>query len=151
MKVMISMEEETPYRALIQAAAEAALRYEQFLQDAEIEVLLAAPEEIRAVNAEQRGIDRVTDVLSFPMEEEPFSAEADPDTGAVFLGSMMLCPERALEQAAQYGHSPEREIAFLTVHSVLHLLGYDHELGEREEQEMFCKQEEVLKEMGLTR
>ena len=112
---------------------------------------MAAPEEIRAVNAEQRGIDRVTDVLSFPMEEEPFSAEADPDTGAVFLGSMMLCPERALEQAAQYGHSPEREIAFLTVHSVLHLLGYDHELGEREEQEMFCKQEEVLKEMGLTR
>jgi len=64
---------------------------------------------------------------------------------------MVLCLPKAEAQAAEYGHSLEREVAFLTVHSVLHLLGYDHELGEREESEMFKKQDEILKEMGLTR
>ena len=64
---------------------------------------------------------------------------------------MVLCPDKAKSQAEEYGHSFERELAFLTVHSVLHLLGYDHELGEEEEKEMFRRQEEILKGMGLTR
>lgn len=150
MKVILNMEEEA-FRPLIQQAAEAALVYEEFPQDAEIEVIVATLEEIHSINLEQRGIDRPTDVLSFPMEEEPFTAPADPATGAVFLGSMVLCLQKAQEQAHEYGHSIEREVAFLTVHSILHLLGYDHELGEQQEQEMFQKQEEVLRGMGLTR
>lgn len=150
MKVIVTMEE-AAHEELIQKAVEAALAYEGFPQDAEVEVLFASLEEIHAINLEQRGIDRPTDVLSFPMEEDPFDAEPDPATDAVFLGSMVLCPDKAKSQAEEYGHSLEREIAFLTVHSVLHLLGYDHELGEQEEQDMFRRQEEVLKGMGLTR
>ena len=150
MKVIVTMES-SAHEALIQSAAEAALNYENYPQDAEIEAVIASMEEIHAINLEQRGIDRPTDVLSFPMEEAPFEAEPDPASGAVFLGSMVLCVEKAEQQAKEYGHSLEREIAFLTVHSVLHLLGYDHELGEEEEREMFRRQEEILKEMGLTR
>jgi probable rRNA maturation factor len=150
MNVLLMMED-PQYEQLIQTAAEATLTYEAFLQDAEIEVLFASLDEIRQINAEQRNIDRPTDVLSFPMEEDPFNAEPDPESGAVFLGSMVLCIDKAKAQAEEYGHSLEREIAFLTVHSILHLLGYDHELGEEEEKEMFFRQEEVLKEMGLTR
>ena len=150
MNVLLMMED-PQYEQLIQTAAEAALTYEAFPQDAEIEVLFASLDEIRQINAEQRNIDRPTDVLSFPMEEDPFNAEPDPESGAVFLGSMVLCIDKAKAQAEEYGHSLEREIAFLTVHSILHLLGYDHELGEEEEKEMFFRQEEVLKEMGLTR
>ena len=150
MKVIITMEN-SEHKSLIQAAATAALNYEKFPKDAEIEVVLASLEEIHAINLEQRGVDRPTDVLSFPMEEEPFNAAPDPAVGAVFLGSMVLCVEKAKQQAMEYGHSLEREIAFLTVHSVLHLLGYDHEMGEQEEQDMFRRQEEILQEMGLTR
>jgi probable rRNA maturation factor len=143
--------EEPQFEDLIQKAVEAALAYEQFPENAEIEVIFASMEEIHRINLEQRSVDRPTDILSFPMEEDPFEAEPDPESGAVFLGSMVLCPQKAQEQAEEYGHSLEREIAFLTVHSVLHLLGYDHELGEEEEKEMFFRQEEVLKGMGLTR
>ncbi len=150
MKVTL-LQEEDLHRELIQAALTAALTYEQFPKDCEIEVLFADLAEMQEINREQRGIDRPTDVLSFPMEEDPFNAEEDPESGAVFLGSMVLCLPKAEAQAEEYGHSLEREIAFLSVHSLLHLLGYDHELGEREESEMFRKQEEILKEMGLTR
>ncbi|MBQ6823978.1 MAG: rRNA maturation RNase YbeY [Clostridia bacterium] len=150
MRVIVTMEE-AAHEELIQKAAEAALAYEGFPQDVEIEVLFATLEEIREINMEQRGIDRPTDVLSFPMEEEPFEAEPDPSTDAVFLGSMVLCLDKAKAQAEEYGHSLEREIAFLTVHSVLHLLGYDHERGEEEERDMFRRQEEILQKMGLTR
>ena len=145
------LQEKDLHRELIHSAAQAALTYENFERDAEIEVLFADLDEMQEINREQRGIDRPTDVLSFPMEEDPWGAEEDPETGAVFLGSMVLCPDKAKAQAEEYGHSLEREVAFLTVHSVLHLLGYDHELGEREESEMFQKQEEILKEMGLMR
>lgn len=150
MKVTVNQESDL-HRALILSAATAALTYESFERDCEIEVLFADLTEMQEINREQRDIDRPTDVLSFPMEEDPFNAETDPETGSVFLGSMVLCLPKAEAQAAEYGHSLEREIAFLTVHSVLHLLGYDHELGEREESEMFKKQEEILKEMGISR
>ena len=150
MNVIVAMED-PQFEELISKAIVAALEYEHFPEDAEIEVLFASLEEIHQINLQQRSIDRPTDVLSFPMEEDPFIAEPDISTGAVFLGSMVLCIDKAKEQAEEYGHSLEREIAFLTVHSVLHLLGYDHELGEQEEREMFSRQEEILKGMGLTR
>lgn len=135
---------------IITRAVKCALEFENIEFDCEIEAVIVSPEEIRELNNETRGIDRVTDVLSFPMLEDLDDAETDAD-GSVFLGSMVICKERAVEQAEEYGHSVEREAAFLAVHSVLHLLGYDHETGEDDERKMFDKQERILTEMGITR
>ncbi len=150
MKVIITMEN-PQFEALIRQAVERTLQREGITRDCAAEVLFVSLEEMKEINREQRGIDRPTDVLSFPMEESVEAAEADPETGAVFLGSMVLCVDKARAQAEEYGHTLEREIAFLTVHSVLHLLGYDHETGTKQETEMFQKQEEALAEMGLAR
>lgn len=129
--------------------------------EVEVSLNVVSAEEIRAINAEQREIDKVTDVLSFPMldfpyplAQEAFEEEAamaiNPESGKVFLGDIILCHDRAAEQAKEYGHSLQREIAFLIVHSILHLLGYDH-MTEEEEKEMFGKQEEILQSLGITR
>lgn len=134
----------------IERAINAALAFEGVTDDCSVEVMIVGEDEIRAVNNEQRGIDRVTDVLSFPMFESKDMLCAD-EFGTAFLGSMMICRPRAEQQAKEYGHSVSREAAFLAVHSVLHLLGYDHELGKDEEKEMFAKQEQILTEMGLSR
>lgn len=140
------------HRRILRAAVRAALKFEgvDFLTETEVVVVDGA--QIRALNAEQRGIDRVTDVLSFPCYDDP-KTEGMPEgeAGAVFLGSMVLCFEKAVAQAKEFGHSLTREIAFLTVHSVLHLLGYDHETGEEDQKEMFARQEEVLRQMGIGR
>ena len=138
------------YNDEIKAAVKAALESEKVDFDCEVEVIIADEQTIRELNNETRGIDRVTDVLSFPMFDDVCDAEPEAD-GFVFLGSMVICEKRALEQAGEYGHSPVREVSFLAVHSILHLLGYDHELGEDEEREMFAKQEAVLSKMGITR
>ena len=99
----------------------------------EVSVSFVDEQEIHRLNLETRGVDRATDVLSFPMSEgEEF--EINPENGAALLGDIVISLPRALAQAEEYGHSPEREVGFLTVHSVLHLLGYDHvddEEGER--------------------
>jgi len=126
----------------IRSAAEAALLLEH--RRGSMEIFAVEPEEIRALNREQRGIDRVTDVLSFPMAA-PGETPADG-----YWGDIVLCPARAFEQAAEYGHSAERELAFLTVHGALHLFGYDHELPE-EEAAMAAKQKAILERMGLPR
>lgn len=118
-----------------------------------VEALIVSPDAIRQMNAEYRQIDRVTDVLSFPLYQNAEEAAEDilPDGEPVCLGNMVICLDRAKEQADEYGHSLKREICFLTVHSVLHLLGYDHELGRREESEMFAIQRQILDDMGVTR
>jgi len=134
------------YRTLIRRAVKTALKNEDFDRPAEVSVTIVDNEEIHAINLEHRGIDRPTDVLSFPMFDEDFD-----DGEACVLGDIVISLEKAKEQAESYGHSLEREIAFLTVHSVLHLLGYDHEEGKAEESEMFEKQEAILETMGLTR
>jgi len=131
-------------RLIVNAAAET-LAYEKFEGRAEISVTLCGDERIRRLNAEYRGVDRVTDVLSFPLLDEPDGAGVTP------LGDIVIDVDRAVLQAREYGHSVEREIAFLTVHSALHLLGYDHEEGKAQESEMFAKQEEILCSMGLVR
>ena len=107
-------------------------------------------DEIKKLNNEYRSKDAVTDVLSFPMftRDELFS---DTEEERIPIGDIVICVQRAKEQAEAYGHPLEREIAFLTVHSVLHLLGYDHEISPEAEKEMFLRQEEVLATMGLTR
>ena len=141
---------------LIRTCAERVLASEQVPFDAEIDVTVVDAQTIRQMNAEYRDKDAVTDVLSFPMyaflngvpQEEP---EPESDSGCVMLGDMILCYTRAVEQAAQFGHSPARECGYLTTHSVLHLLGYDHERGEADTRLMRAKEEDNLSFLGLTR
>ena len=136
---------------LIRRAISASLKHEGFCCDAELSVTLTDNESIRLLNSEYRNIDRATDVLSFPLFEAEEIGVLRESTDAVCLGDIVISLERALEQSVEYGHSFEREVAFLCVHSVLHLLGYDHELGDKEEKEMFARQEEILRKMKLTR
>ena len=115
----------------------------------EVSVSFVDGEEIRRLNADYRNVDRVTDVLSFPMyegAEEVRAAEEEP--GQVLLGDVVICVQRAEEQAAAYGHSFQREIIYLFVHSILHLLGYDH-MAEDEKRVMRTREEEVMEALGL--
>ena len=134
---------------LVRRAVGQALKYEKADFDAELSVTFVDNGEIKRLNAEYRRIDRETDVLSFPLYESGEIAVEDGERAA--LGDVVISLEKAEAQAKEYGHSFEREVAFLTVHSVLHLLGYDHELSEEDEREMFLKQEEILKKMKLGR
>lgn len=135
---------------LIELCAKGALAEEGIEDDAEVSVTLVDDESIRELNNEHRGIDRATDVLSFPMGDgECF--EVDPDADAILLGDIVISLERAREQAEEYGHSYRREVAFLLTHSLFHLLGYDHVDSEEDERVMFAKQEKVLEKLGITR
>ncbi len=127
------------------------LSNEGFAKPCEVSVSIVDNEEIRQINKQFRAIDRATDVLSFPLltfeeGEEPDYNEKDE----VLLGDIIISIERAREQAEEYGHSLKREIAFLTAHSMLHLLGYDH-MDEGEEAEMFAKQKDILNQAGIPR
>ncbi len=135
-------------RALTRRAVKAALEYEKVGFVPEVSVTFTDNEGIRELNAAHRNIDRPTDVLSFPLFEKKELADASDGDA---LGDIVISLEKAREQANEYGHSFEREVAFLTVHSMLHLLGYDHEISEADEKEMFFRQEEILKTMGLLR
>ena len=134
----------------------AALGAEGMALRCEINILLTDDEGIRQVNRTMREIDRATDVLSFPMfdlapGEHPGEEDADPDTGLVPLGDMCISLQRARAQAQEYGHSFEREVCYLCVHSVLHLLGYDHlDEGEMKRQ-MRAREEEIMKQLKLER
>ena len=126
----------------IKAAAVAALLYEQVDKPSEISVTLTDDEGIHVINRENRGVDRPTDVLSFPI------GELDYDTGRIFLGDMVLSLERAEAQSIEYGGTFEHEVQYLTVHSVLHLLGYDH-LDEGEQKAaMRAREKEIMKRLG---
>ncbi len=127
----------------IEKAALTALKYENRTGDLSIQI--DTPDRIRELNRQFRNIDRVTDVLTFPAWEGE-----DPLSGDGYLGDIMICYERASEQAIEYGHSLRRELAFLAVHGVLHLLGYDH-MNEQDELIMRTKQTAILNEMGLGR
>lgn len=126
--------------------------------DLSAELLLVSEEEIRQLNARERGVDSVTDVLSFPSMDgikgqailaEEHGEELDED-GNVFLGSIVICDKRAREQAQEYGHSFERELWYLAVHGILHCLGYDH-MTEEEKREMREKEESVMQKLDLRR
>ncbi|MFA6947732.1 MAG: rRNA maturation RNase YbeY [Eubacteriales bacterium] len=134
-------------RNIIRAAITAALAHEGYVGRAEVSVTITDDEEIHILNNEYRGVDRATDVLSFPLDEaDELGKGGENDV----LGDIVISLERAQAQAQEYGHSLEREVAFLTVHSVLHLLGYDH-MSEAEETEMFDRQREILDEMRIRR
>ena len=124
------------------------MEFEKFGNSAEVDVTLVDDEEIREINKEQRDIDSSTDVLSFPLGENG-EYDANPKTGALMLGDIVISVETALRQADLYGHGIQREIAFLTVHSMLHLLGYAHVNGGMEQAIMREKEEAVLDALGL--
>ena len=146
--------DETAVSELIRTCALRVLESENVPFEAEIDVTVVDADAIREMNAEYRDKDAVTDVLSFPMYEfyngEPREElEREPNSGCVMLGDMVLCYTRACEQAAAFGHSPARECGYLTTHSVLHLLGYDHEDGGLARVRMREKEEYVMRELGL--
>lgn len=150
-----------PWEKIIRDIVEGALNYESCPYEAEVNVLLTDDEGIHQVNKEYRDIDRPTDVLSFPMleyktpsdfeeVEEHFADCFNPETGELMLGDIMISVNKVEEQAEKYGHSMERELAFLTAHSMLHLCGYDH-MEENERLLMEEKQRQILETMGYRR
>ena len=137
-------------RMLIRRCCNAVLQAEKFGSDAEVSVSFVDNERIHELNAQYRNVDIETDVLSFPMGENG-EYDTNMDTGAKILGDIVISVPKAMEQAKAYNHSLQREIGFLTVHSMLHLLGYDHENGGIEQVHMREKEEEVLTKIGLKR
>lgn len=140
----------TGIRLLVRKCCHAALSAENFVGDTEISVSFVDNAQIRSLNAEYRNKDVPTDVLSFPLGTDG-NYDTNPETNAKMLGDIVISMEKALEQAERYGHSLRREIGYLTVHSMLHLLGYDHEAGGLEFVRMREKEEAVLTMLGLER
>ncbi|MCR4890746.1 MAG: rRNA maturation RNase YbeY [Lachnospiraceae bacterium] len=152
---------EIPWEQLAETVAEGVLQEENCPFEAEVNVLLVSKEEIQRMNREFRGIDRVTDVLSFPSNEYPVPGDFsdvpdgdpdyfDPENGALLLGDIVICYERAMEQAEEYGHSLKREFSFLIAHSMLHLLGFDH-MESDDAALMERKQEQILESLDIRR
>jgi probable rRNA maturation factor len=137
-------------KLLIRRCCQAVLTMEHFQHDAEISVSFVSNEEIKKLNSIYRQKDSVTDVLSFPLTDGK-NFEPVGNSNIVMLGDIVISLETAIKQAAIFGHSLEREIGFLTVHSTLHLLGYDHELSSLDERIMREKEEHVLDELGISR
>ncbi|HRU96492.1 MAG TPA: rRNA maturation RNase YbeY [Ruminococcus sp.] len=138
-------------RLLIRRCCQAVLTTEKFGRDAEVSVSFVSNNEIKNLNKIYRNKDSVTDVLSFSLTSEDGTVELNPETGAVQLGDVVISLETAVKQAQNFGHSLEREIGFLTVHSMLHLLGYDHETSQLDQRIMREKEESVLEKLGISR
>lgn len=148
------------YENVLGQVMEQALLYEHCPYQAEVSLFITDNGEIQNLNRETRNMDKPTDVLSFPMNEfespGDFSAlensidAFNPETGELVLGDIVISYEKAIEQAGLYGHSIKREMSFLTAHSMLHLMGYDH-MNEGDREEMEKRQEEILEILGITR
>lgn len=147
--------------AIVEAVANKVLDMEQCPYEVQLNVLLTDNEGIREYNKDYRGIDRETDVLSFPnldfqepgyfdVDEDREADYFDPETGELVLGDIIISVDKVCEQAENYGHSMKREFAFLVAHSMLHLSGYDH-MEADEAKVMEAKQEQVLNELSITR
>lgn len=163
----VHFEDNYPYeftfdlRAIAEKVISQSLEYEGCPYEAEVNIMLVSNQEIHRINLETRGIDKATDVLSFPMVtfEAPSdyrlaeAAQADcfePDSGELMLGDIVISKDKVAEQAAEYGHSEEREYAFLIAHSMLHLMGYDH-IDEGDAEIMEKKQKEILEQLKIRR
>lgn len=149
------------YKDIITKVVEKSLDTEECPYEAEVNVILTDNKEIKEINKEYRDVDNPTDVLSFPMidyinpadfstVEEDENEFFNPETGELLLGDIMISVEKVIEQAAEYGHSIERELAFLTAHSMMHLFGYDH-MEEEERLHMEARQKMVLEELNIYR
>lgn len=152
---------ELPYEEIIRNVVLSSLEYENCPYEAEVNVVLTDNEEIHKLNLEYRGIDRPTDVLSFPMleydtpsdfshVEEDYEDCFNPETGELMLGDIVISVDKVEEQAEKYGHSQRRELAFLVAHSMLHLCGYDH-MEEEERLDMEARQRAILDTRGYSR
>ena len=140
---------------LLRRAAKTALKAQGVRDDCIINIMLTDDAGIRAINLEQRGVDQPTDVLSFPLNElaegafDPAACECDPETGKLLLGDMVLDLERCAAQGDEYGHGFARELSYLTVNSVLHLLGYDHLDEGARKRRMREREEAIMEVLGL--
>ena len=144
----------------IKRLLEGALKYlGQPVCDLEMSLSIVSPSEIQSLNKSFRGVDAVTDVLSFPTIDNPerkiinldeFSLDVNPDSNKLNLGDVIICRERAIEQAKEYGHSIKREMSFLALHGLLHLLGYDH-VEAADEEQMTRLQNEILTKYHINR
>ena len=144
-------------KAFLDSIYAATLKHFNLKDDFEVELTIVGEKRIKDTNREARGIDRVTDVLSFPSinfsfpyKKENYIYAIDPESGKIMLGELMLCEKRAIEQAKEFGHSKEREFGFLVLHGLLHLLGFDH-IEKDDEVVMMKHAEEILKGLNLTR
>ena len=147
-----------PYEEIIKNVIEESLDYVECPYDAEVNVLLTDNAGIHQINLDMRGIDNPTDVLSFPMFQltpgvlpENWDEYKDPETGLVPLGDMAISLERARDQAKRFGNTTRREIGYLTIHSILHLLGYDHMDEGEQKRQMRTREEIIAAELGLQR
>lgn len=146
-------------RRTLRRVAEVALKHlNQPSDKLEMSLSFVSPDEIRSLNRQFRDVDSVTDVLSFPtfdaaravVDVSQGNADVDPTTGRINLGDVIICRERAEQQAREYGHGLKREMCFLTIHGLLHLLGYDHMTSDDEAQ-MFALQDEILTKANILR
>ena len=149
------------FQSFFEEVLDKTLEFLNLQTQVEVSLLLVDNEEIQHLNRNYRGIDNATDVLSFPMLDldpsdkedwlEELEGSVTADDQQVVLGDIVISVEKAEEQAKEYGHGVKRELGFLLIHGVLHLLGYDHEKGESEEQAMNAIQDEILEELSLLR
>lgn len=150
-------EDEEPYD--FGAIAEAVYKKLGQTDKLSVELNFVSPEEIRRLNNDYRGVDRVTDVLSFPyldkikgrvITRDDFKDDVDEETNSVLIGSVCICLERAKEQAEEYGHSLKREVCYLALHGFLHCLGFDH-IEKSDEEEMTALADEIMRELDINR
>lgn len=148
----LETEESAGFADILRLVAETAGQEELGREDFEVEIILTDGPGIRQVNAEHRGIDSETDVLSFPLwnRNEGEEPEINPENGCIMLGDILISLPRVKEQAEEYGHSARREAAYLCVHGMLHLMGYDH-MVEEDKTVMRAREEELLTKMKFTR
>ena len=142
------------YRPVIEKAVKTVLELKNIPEELDVNVMIVGPGEMQRINYETRGIDSVTDVLSFPYFEYPvpgvFDQELNDWADEDILGDIVLCADRIINQAEEYGHSQKRELAFLTVHSMLHLIGHDH-MTDPDVELMEKEQKEIMKILNITR
>ena len=139
------------FEKLFNDVVKESLRYEEFDPECEVRLSIVSNDEIQEINKQFREIDAPTDVLSFPLLTFEEGEQADVnENNEIMLGDIIISIDKAKAQAEEYGHGLRRELAFLTAHSMLHLMGYDH-MEEEEQKEMFKKQDDILNNLGITR
>ena len=142
------------YRPVIERAVKTVMEYYDIPEELDVNIMIVDPEEIRKINKETRDIDNVTDVLSFPYFDYNtpgvFDQEVNDWADGDILGDIVICADRIISQAEEYGHSQKRELAFLTVHSMLHLIGYDH-MSEQDAEIMEKEQKIIMGILDITR
>ncbi len=140
---------------MIRRCVKATLDSEGVRLPCEVNVTITSNSDIKSINCNTRGVDKTTDVLSFPMFElrpgefDASETDLDPETGRLFLGDIMISLDKVADQAEEYGHSKEREMAYLVVHSALHLLGYDHMDEGKEKMRMRRREKDILRKLGI--